>query len=80
MTGKARHRVVIVGAGFGGLYAARALKRAPVDVTLINNTNHHIFEPLIYQVAAGILSPARWRCPCGRRSGARRTSASSSAR
>ncbi|MBY8870559.1 NAD(P)/FAD-dependent oxidoreductase [Micromonospora sp. PLK6-60] len=57
MKQQARHRVVVVGAGFGGLYAARALKRAPVDVTLINSTNHHIFEPLIYQVAAGILSP-----------------------
>ena len=51
-----RHRVVIVGAGFGGLFAAKALKGAPVDVTLINGTAHHLFQPLLYQVATGILS------------------------
>src|SRR3954447_2041261 len=51
-----RHRVVIVGAGFGGLFAARALRRAPLDVTVIDRTNHHLFEPLLYQVAPG-LSP-----------------------
>jgi NADH dehydrogenase len=51
-----RHRVVIVGAGFGGLFATKALKRAPVDVTLINGTSHHLFQPLLYQVATGILS------------------------
>src|SRR3954451_22221475 len=51
-----RHRVVIVGAGFGGLFAARALRRAPVDVTVIDRTNHHLFEPLLYQVATGLLS------------------------
>ncbi len=50
------HRVVIVGAGFGGLFAARFLRRAPVDVTLIDRTNHHLFQPLLYQVATGILS------------------------
>jgi len=50
------HRVVIVGGGFGGLFAARFLKRAPVDVTLIDRTNHHLFQPLLYQVATGILS------------------------
>ncbi len=52
----AAHRVVIVGAGFGGLFAARFLKRAPVEVTLVDRTNHHLFQPLLYQVATGILS------------------------
>src|SRR4051812_27122763 len=51
-----RPRVVIVGTGFGGLFAAQALKRAPVDVTLIGKTSHHLFQPLLYQVATGILS------------------------
>ena len=51
-----RHHVVIIGCGFGGLFAARALKRAPVRVTLIDRTNHHLFQPLLYQVATGILS------------------------
>ncbi|HTJ38221.1 MAG TPA: NAD(P)/FAD-dependent oxidoreductase [Dactylosporangium sp.] len=51
-----RHRVVIVGAGFGGLFATKALKNAPVDVTLINGTAYHLFQPLLYQVATGILS------------------------
>jgi NADH dehydrogenase FAD-containing subunit len=48
--------VVIIGSGFGGLFAARALKRAPVRITLIDRTNHHLFQPLLYQVATGILS------------------------
>jgi NADH dehydrogenase len=51
-----RHRVVIVGSGFGGLTAAKALKRADVDVTLVSKTNSHLFQPLLYQVATGILS------------------------
>ncbi|MGY1711428.1 NAD(P)/FAD-dependent oxidoreductase [Geodermatophilus sp. SYSU D00758] len=51
-----RPRVVIVGSGFGGLFAAQALKRAPVDVTLVAKTGHHLFQPLLYQVATGILS------------------------
>ncbi len=51
-----RHHVVIIGSGFGGLFAARALKRAPVRITLIDRTNHHLFQPLLYQVATGILS------------------------
>jgi NADH dehydrogenase len=50
------HRVVIVGAGFGGLFATKALRSAPASVTLINGTTYHLFEPLLYQVAAGILS------------------------
>lgn len=54
--GGKRHRVVIIGSGFGGLTAARALKRADVDVTLISKTNSHLFQPLLYQVATGILS------------------------
>src|ERR1044072_2521583 len=51
-----RHRVVIVGSGFGGLFAAKHLKRADVDITLIAKTTHHLFQPLLYQVATGILS------------------------
>jgi NADH dehydrogenase len=51
-------RVVIVGGGFGGLSAARALRRAPVDVTLLDRSNHYLFQPLLYQVATGVLSPA----------------------
>jgi NADH:ubiquinone reductase (H+-translocating) len=51
-----RHHVVIVGCGFGGLFAAKALRRAPVRVTIIDRTNHHLFQPLLYQVATGILS------------------------
>jgi NADH dehydrogenase len=52
-----RHHVVIVGSGFGGLFAARALRKAPVDVTVVARTTHHLFQPLLYQVATGILSP-----------------------
>jgi NADH:ubiquinone reductase (H+-translocating) len=52
-----RHRVVVVGGGFGGLNAVRALQHADVDVTVVDRTNHHLFQPLLYQVAAGILPP-----------------------
>src|SRR5256885_2953683 len=52
-----RHRVVVVGGGFGGLNVTRALADADVDVTLVDRTNHHLFQPLLYQVAAGILPP-----------------------
>ena len=54
----ARHHVVIVGSGFGGLFAAKSLGRTPdtIEVTLIDRTNHHLFQPLLYQVATGILS------------------------
>ncbi len=52
----ARHHVVIIGSGFGGLFTAKALKHADVDVTLISRTTHHLFQPLLYQVATGILS------------------------
>src|SRR5579871_5561074 len=52
------HRVVIVGGGFGGLYAARKLRKAPVALTLIDRRNFHVFQPLLYQVATGTLSPA----------------------
>jgi len=52
------HHVVIVGGGFGGLYAAQALGKAPVKVTLIDKRNFHLFQPLLYQVATGKLSPA----------------------
>ena len=51
-----RHRVVVVGSGFGGLTATKALKHAPVSVTMIARTQHHLFQPLLYQVATGILS------------------------
>ncbi len=58
-----RHRVVIVGGGFGGLAAARALKNAPVEVTLVDRRNFHLFQPLLYQVATGELSPANIASP-----------------
>jgi len=51
-----RHRVVVIGGGFGGLFALRVLRRGPVEVTLVDRTNHHLFQPLLYQVATGILS------------------------
>lgn len=50
------HRVVIIGSGFGGLFAAKRLKKAPVQVTVIDKSGHHLFQPLLYQVATGILS------------------------
>ena len=54
----AKPRVVIVGAGFGGLAAARALARAPAEVIVIDRRNYHLFQPLLYQVATAALSPA----------------------
>ena len=59
----ARHRVVILGGGFGGLYAAKSLKRAPVDLTVIDRRNFHLFQPLLYQVATGALSPGEIASP-----------------
>src|SRR5690349_9178597 len=50
------HQVVIVGGGFGGLFAAKFLNRAPVEVTLVDARNYHLFQPLLYQLATGILS------------------------
>jgi NADH dehydrogenase len=58
-----RHRVVIVGGGFAGLNAAKSLGRAPVDVTLVDRRNFHLFQPLLYQVATGGLSPANIAAP-----------------
>lgn len=58
-----RPRVVILGGGFGGLYAAQALKHAPVDVTVIDRRNYHLFQPLLYQVATGSLSPGEIAAP-----------------
>jgi NADH:ubiquinone reductase (H+-translocating) len=57
------HRVVIIGGGFAGLHAAKGLKRAPVQVTLIDRRNFHLFQPLLYQVATGGLSPANIAAP-----------------
>jgi NADH:ubiquinone reductase (H+-translocating) len=52
-------KVVVIGGGFGGLWAVRALRRAPVDITLIDRSNHHLFQPLLYQVAtAGLAAPS----------------------
>ena len=53
-----RPQVIIVGAGFGGIEAAKSLYRAPVEVTVIDRQNHHCFQPLLYQVATAALSPA----------------------
>src|SRR6201981_2094278 len=58
-----KHKVVIVGGGFGGLAAAQKLKRASVEVTLIDRRNFHLFQPLLYQVATGSLSPGEIAAP-----------------
>jgi NADH dehydrogenase len=57
------HRVVILGGGFGGLSAAHKLKHAPVEITLLDRCNYHLFQPLLYQVATGSLSPANIAAP-----------------
>ena len=54
-----KKRVLIVGGGFAGIAAARALKRADVEITLIDRRNHHIFQPLLYQVATAVWRPPR---------------------
>src|SRR5689334_18642123 len=56
-------RIVVVGAGFGGLQAALALRDAPARVTVIDRSNHHVFQPLLYQVATAGLSPADISAP-----------------
>ena len=61
--GPSRPHVVIIGGGFGGLTAARALRRTPVDVTLIDRNNHHTFQPLLYQVATATLNPSDITAP-----------------
>ena len=61
--GRRPRRVVIIGGGFGGLFAARALSRAPVSVTLVDRAHHHLFQPLLYQVATGILSEGQIAAP-----------------
>src|SRR5687768_3927593 len=63
LTPPSPHRVVIVGGGFAGLNAASALRRAPVQVILIDRRNFHLFQPLLYQVATGGLSPANIAAP-----------------
>src|SRR5947207_14415583 len=60
-----KHRVVILGGGFGGLAAAQKLKRAPVEITLIDRRNLHLFQPLLYLVATGSLSPGEIAAPIG---------------
>src|SRR6266849_6219512 len=63
MNGKTAPRVVIVGAGFGGLNAARSLATAPMQITVIDRKNHHTFQPLLYQVATAGLSPGEIAAP-----------------
>src|ERR1051326_2701515 len=63
MSTVATHRVVVVGGGFGGLKAVRGLRRAQVEVTLLDRQNYSLFQPLVYQVATGALSPAEIAAP-----------------
>src|SRR5437879_6971628 len=58
-----KKRVLIVGGGFAGIAAARALKRTDVEITLIDRRNHHIFQPLLYQVATAVLAPSEIAAP-----------------
>src|ERR1700739_4598115 len=62
MTGKIP-LVVIVGGGFGGLAAAKSLRQAPVNVLLVDRSNHHVFQPLLYQVATSVLAPSQIASP-----------------
>src|ERR1700751_4360894 len=62
-SGAQRKRIVIVGGGFAGIAAARALKRCDADIVLIDRRNHHIFQPLLYQVATAVLAPAEIAAP-----------------
>ncbi|MGZ4274224.1 MAG: FAD-dependent oxidoreductase, partial [Solirubrobacteraceae bacterium] len=57
------HRVVVIGGGFGGIHAIQRLRRAPVEITLIDRRNFHLFQPLTYQVATGALSPGEVAYP-----------------
>src|SRR5262249_25088369 len=59
----AAYQVVVIGGGFGGLNVVRKLRRAPVEVTLVDRRNFHLFQPLLYQVATGGLSPANIAAP-----------------
>lgn len=63
MSEPSRHRVVVVGGGFGGLYAVQSMRRLPAEITLIDRRNFHLFQPLLYQVATGGLSPANIAAP-----------------
>src|SRR5215217_1137779 len=63
---KHKPKVVIIGGGFGGLQAAKALKNEPVNVTVIDRKNHHTFQPLLYQVATAVLSPGEIASPIRR--------------
>ena len=60
---ESHRRVVIIGGGFAGLFAVRALRRAPVQITLIDSRQHHLFQPLLYQCATGILSEGKIAAP-----------------
>src|SRR5882762_8403826 len=62
-SGARRRRIVIVGGGFAGIAAARALKRCDANVVLIDRRNHHIFQPLLYQVATAVLAPSEIAAP-----------------
>ena len=59
----AKPRIVIVGGGFGGLAAAKALRNTPAEITLIDRANHHLFQPLLYQVATAVLTPSQIATP-----------------
>ena len=78
--GRDRHRVVVIGSGFGGLFGTKALSVADVDVTMVAKTTHHLFQPLLYQVATGILSEGEIAPPTREVLSARRTPRCCSAR